>query len=87
VYNTALLLLDTTPLVALRVTITAIIGVSMIGMATEGFALTGMKWIERILAFVGALLLITADPIQDAVGFVILVVILFFQFRKKRRTA
>lgn len=87
VYNTALLLLDTTPLVALRVTITAIIGVSMIGMATEGFALTGMKWIERILVFVGALLLITADPIQDAVGFVILVVILFFQFRKKRRTA
>lgn len=87
VYNTALLLLDTTPLVALRVTITAIIGVSMLGMATEGFALTGMKWIERILAFVGALLLITADPIQDAIGFVILVVILFFQFRKKRRTA
>ena len=87
VYNTALLLLDTTPLVALRVTITAIIGVSMIGMATEGFALTGMKWIERILVFVGALLLITADPIQDAVGFVILVVILFFQFRKIRRTA
>ncbi|NLL25574.1 MAG: TRAP transporter large permease subunit, partial [Spirochaetales bacterium] len=87
VYNTALLLLDTTPLVALRVTITAIIGVSMIGMATEGFALTGMKWIERILVFVGALLLITADPIQDAVGFVILIVILFFQFRKKRRTA
>lgn len=87
VYNTALLLLDTTPLVALRVTVTAIIGVSMIGMATEGYALTDMKWLERIPVFIGALLLITADPIQDAIGFIILIVVLFVQFRKKRRTA
>ena len=87
VYNTALLLLDTTALIALRVTITAIIGVTMIGMATEGFALTEMKWIERIIAFGGALLLITADPIQDAIGFSILIVVLLIQFRRKRSTA
>ncbi len=36
---------------------------------------------ERILVFVGALP-VTADPIQDAVGFVILVVILFFNSGK-----
>lgn len=84
VYNTALLLLDTTPLVAIRVTITAIIGVSMIGMATEGYLFVNLKWPLRIISFVGALLLITADPIQDAVGFLILVVVTLIQLKLRR---
>lgn len=84
VYNTALLLLDTTPLIAIRVTITAIIGVSMIGMATEGYLFVDLNWPMRVIAFAGALLLITADPIQDAVGFLILVVITLIQLRLRR---
>ncbi len=84
VYNTALLLLDTTPLIAIRVTITAIIGVSMIGMATEGYLFVDLKWPLRVIAFIGALLLITADPIQDAVGFLILVAVTIMQLRLRR---
>ncbi|MCK9546998.1 MAG: TRAP transporter permease [Sphaerochaeta sp.] len=89
VYNTALLLLDTSALVAIRVTITAIIGVSMIGLATEGYLFVDMKWPLRVVAFIGALLLITADPVQDAVGFVVLVLIVIVQHnmhRRQRRT-
>ncbi len=84
IYNTALLLIETTPLVALRVTITAIIGVCMIGMATEGYFLSDMKWPFRILAFAGALLLITANVVQDAIGLTFLLIVLLFQFRSKR---
>ncbi len=79
IYNPALLLIDTTWLIALRVTITAIIGVSMIGMATEGYMFTRMHNALRILAFGGALMLITANVFQDAAGILILVVVLVVQ--------
>lgn len=79
IYNTALLLIDTTPFIAIRVSITAIIGVCMIGMATEGYLFTNMHNILRILAFAGALLLITANVVQDAIGLLLLVLILLVQ--------
>lgn len=79
IYNTALLLIDTTPLVAIRVSITAIIGVCMIGMATEGYLFTTMNTLLRILAFVGSLLLITANVVQDAIGLAFLVLIVLYQ--------
>lgn len=84
IYNTALLLIETTPLVAIRVTVTAIVGVCMIGMATEGYFLSEMKWVIRILAFAGALLLITANVVQDAIGLSLLAVVLLYQFHAKR---
>ena len=84
IYNSALLLIDTTPLIAIRVTITAIVGVCMIGMATEGYFLTEMKWLLRLLSFAGALLLITANVWQDAIGLTFLVVVLLFQYHEKR---
>jgi TRAP transporter 4TM/12TM fusion protein len=86
IYNPALLLIDTTALIALRVTITAVIGVSMIGMATEGYMFTKMHYALRILAFGGALLLITANVTQDVAGILILLVVLVVQkmLAKKR---
>ncbi len=79
IYNTSLLLIDTTPMIAIRVTITAIIGVSMIGMATEGYMFTKMHNVLRALAFGGALMLITANIFQDVAGIIILVVVLSIQ--------
>jgi TRAP transporter 4TM/12TM fusion protein len=84
IYNSALLLIDTTPLIALRVTVTAIVGVCMIGMATEGYFLIEMKWLLRLLSFAGALLLITANVWQDAIGLTFLGVVLLFQYHEKR---
>ncbi len=85
IHNTALLLLDTTPLVAIRVTITAIIGVTMIGMATEGYLFTDLNWLLRIVTFIGAILLITANPIQDVFGIVILVAVILIQRSLRRK--
>jgi TRAP transporter 4TM/12TM fusion protein len=87
IYNTALLLIDTTPLRAVQVTITAIIGVTMIGIATEGYLFTVLHWLVRVLAFAGALLLITANTTQDVVGFAILIAVLVIQRVRKKRTA
>jgi len=48
-------------------------------MATEGYLFTNMHNILRILAFAGALLLITANVVQDAIGLLLLVFILLVQ--------
>lgn len=79
IYSPALLLIDTTWPVALRVTITAIIGVCMIGMATEGYMFTRMHNALRAICLAGALLLITANVYQDLMGIAILVAILAIQ--------
>ncbi|MDD4574478.1 MAG: TRAP transporter permease [Sphaerochaeta sp.] len=79
IYNPALLLIDTTWLIAIRVTVTAIIGVSMIGIATEGYMFTKMHNALRAVTFIGALMLITANVVQDSIGILILIVMLILQ--------
>lgn len=85
VYNSALLLVDTTPLIAMRVTATAIIGVCMIGIATEGYLLTKVNAITRVVVFVGSILLITEGVSQDFIGFGILVVLIVMQKIKVKK--
>ncbi|NCC64717.1 MAG: TRAP transporter fused permease subunit, partial [Spirochaetia bacterium] len=84
IFNSALLLIDTSFFIALRVTITAIIGVCMIGMATEGYLFKNMPPVIRILSFSGALLLITANIVQDGIGLTFLAITLLYQFYLKR---
>lgn len=85
VFNNELLLLNTTVPVAIRVAITSTIGVAMIGVAIEGYLKKKVPAFLRILTFVGALLLITADVTQDIIGYVILAVLLVQQFYNKNK--
>ncbi len=87
VYNSALLLIDVTPMVAIRVALTAIMGVLLIGMATEGYLFKNMVWPIRIAAFAGALLLITANVVQDALGLTLAALVVLIQYYLKRRDA
>ncbi|MGE4453649.1 MAG: TRAP transporter permease [Sphaerochaeta sp.] len=87
VYNSALLLIDVTPMVAIRVALTAIMGVLLIGMATEGYLFKDMVWPIRIAAFAGALLLITANVVQDALGLTLAALVVLIQYYVKRRDA
>jgi TRAP transporter 4TM/12TM fusion protein len=84
IYNTALLLIDTTPLIALRVTLTAILGVCMIGIATEGYFLAALHPLLRILSFSGALLLITENTKQDLLGLSIFLLVAILQKAKEK---
>lgn len=79
VYNSALLLRDTTILQGIMVTVTSIIGVIMLGSAAEGYIFTNMKIVNRILLFVGALMLISANLMQDIVGILLIIGILVLQ--------
>jgi len=79
IYNTELLLLDTTIPVGVRVAVTAIIGVFLISIAVEGFLYTKVNILFRILGFVGAYLLIDSGFITDIIGIVIAAGIILMQ--------
>lgn len=68
IFNNELLLLDTTWLIALRVTLTSIVGVILIGVAIEGWLLREVPLPLRLISFASALLLITANIVQDLLG-------------------
>ena len=79
VYNTELLLLDTTLIDGIRVAITSCIGVFLISAACEGYLYTKVNPIVRIAMMAGAFLLISSSLITDIAGVVVFVAILFLQ--------
>lgn len=85
VYNSSLLLIDTTLVEGVLVVITSVTGVIMLGTAAEGFFFTRMNVIFRIILFGGALLFMNPSIIQDIAGFVIIGVILLFQWLKHKK--
>lgn len=85
VYNSALLLRGTTLMEGILVAITAITGVVMLGSAAEGYFFTRMNLILRALLFGAALMLISANMIQDFVGLAAIVVILIIQWIKAKK--
>lgn len=86
VYNNALLLIDTAPVVAIRVAVTAIIGVVMIGVATEGYMMGKLNPIIRAVVFAGSLLLITESVTQDFLGLLIFVALIVLQKAKIKKS-
>ena len=86
VYNPQLLLEDVTLLSGLQVVVTACIGVVLIAAAVEGYLMGRMNVVLRIIAGVGAFLLIDSGIWTDLGGLACLAVILLAQkfiFNKK----
>jgi TRAP transporter 4TM/12TM fusion protein len=85
VYNGALLLRNTTWGQGVLVVVTSITGVILLGAAVEGYLLTRMNPLLRLLALVGAFFLMTPDPTQDLYGLVAVVVLVSLQFLAARK--
>ncbi len=62
------LLLDGTIFETIRVTITSLIGVYLIAVGVEGYFKGKCNWLQRILAFVGGILLINPSIPTDIAG-------------------
>lgn len=87
IYTPQLLLLDTGILQGIWVTLGACLGVVMIGVAIEGYFVRTLSLPLRALAAVGAICLIDGSMLTDAMGVVILLVLLVSQFAGKELTA
>lgn len=84
VYSPALLMIDVTLVQVVRIMITSLIGIVGVAAGVQGFLKVELNPIERILFFVGGLLLVTPSGQTDIVGAVILAVCYIIQRRKAR---
>ena len=85
VFNPALLLIDVTPLLIVRMLATSLLGMTAIGAATEGWLLVRASVFERLLFLVGGLLMIDPNGLTDLIGLVVLAMPVFSQFARYRR--
>jgi TRAP transporter 4TM/12TM fusion protein len=85
VYNGALLLRNTTWGQGILVVATSITGVILLGAAVEGYLLTRMNLLLRLLALVGAFFLMTPDPTQDLYGLAAVALLAALQFMAARK--
>ncbi|MDK2867362.1 MAG: hypothetical protein PWP51_2141 [Clostridiales bacterium] len=86
VFNNVLLLIDTTPFEAIRVALTAIVGVVMIGIATEGYFYGKLNPLIRIVVFAGSFLLITENIYQDFIGIAIFALLFVLQKARQNKS-
>lgn len=84
VYGPSLILIGS-PVEILRDTVFALIGIVALAASLEGWMFTHTHWIERILLFSSACLLIKPGLITDGIGFVLLAVALVIQWIKSRK--
>ncbi|MBO6038374.1 MAG: TRAP transporter large permease subunit, partial [Acidaminococcaceae bacterium] len=85
VYSPQLMLINTTLAEGLLTAGTACVGVFLIGTAVEGYVYTFMPVWLRVIAAVGALLLMKPGFETDIIGVAVLALVLFLQ--KKRQKA
>lgn len=93
VYTPALMLQDGGPLAeaigypaaVAYVVLKAVISVGLWGAASIGFLTRPLSWIERLWAAAAALVLVTALPITDEIGFALAVTFLGWQWLSRHR--
>jgi TRAP transporter 4TM/12TM fusion protein len=85
VMSPALLLMDATLPVLIRVIASAIIGMIGIGAGIAGFLLTELTWLERLILLAGGLLMLDPGGFTDFIGLALLVGGFVIQLIKSRQ--
>ena len=82
--NPAMLLIDTNPMEFVIIIITSIIGMYAISAALEGFMLTPLNPLFRIILAAAGLMLIYPGTVTDIVGIVITALVFVIEIQKKK---
>lgn len=85
VLSPVLLMINATPGAIIMSTCTAIVGMIGLGAAMIGYFVAPASWWERILFFVGGILLLDPGTLTDLIGVVILGMLVAYQYAKRRR--
>ncbi len=83
--NPSLLLVGSTPLQVVSVTITAFIGMFGVASAVEGYLFANMNPIIRIIALAGGMMLIIPGAATDAIGVVLVLLVVAFQKARSKK--
>ena len=82
--NPAMLLIDTNPMEFIIIIITSIIGMYAISAALEGFMLTPLNPLFRIILAAAGLMLIYPGTVTDIVGIVITALVFVIELQRKK---
>ncbi|HLR80953.1 MAG TPA: TRAP transporter permease [Bacillota bacterium] len=86
-YSPELLMQNATAGEIVWAALTATIGVIALGIALEGYLLTSLHPLLRVVALAGAVTLVVPSLLTDAIGFSLLLILLIAQFVQRKRTA
>jgi TRAP transporter 4TM/12TM fusion protein len=87
VMNPSMLWVGTTWYAMIQTLITSCAGMTAIGAAVIGYFVAPLNWVERLLFFVGGLMLVDPGALTDIIGIVILGFCVAYQVRKKKAGA
>ncbi len=65
--------------------LTALVGISLVGIGIEGFLFRELNWVKRVLLIFGGLGCMVPDWRSDVIGLVVGIPILFWEWKKKGR--
>jgi TRAP transporter 4TM/12TM fusion protein len=85
VYSPSLMLINTTPVQAVVVTVTAIVGIIGLAAAVEGYLVKDLNMAFRIILVASSLLLIKPGIQTDIIGFIVLAVVFAIQFGSMKK--
>ena len=84
VLNPQMLLFNIKPLEMLWMIATSLVGIISVAAGIGAFLKANMSWLERILFFVGGVLLVTPGLLTDAIGGGLILIGVVIQYRKAR---
>ena len=87
VLSPVILMIDATPISLITVLVTSIIGMIGLSASMIGCLVKPLNGLERVILFVGGLLMIQPGLVTDLVGFLLLAFVLFFQQRRSKAEA
>ncbi len=87
VYNPQMLLINVNTVDIILIIATSIIGIIGVGAGMEGFLLTDLSFVERIIFFVGGLLMVIPGLQTDIMGLALLAIGYIVQKRKRAALA
>jgi len=85
--NPAMLFINVTSVwQVIMIVVTSLVGIFGVSAALEGYLLTRMNWIQRILSAAAGILLIDPNGITDIVGIAMIAVVIVWQILQKNIT-
>ncbi|HRY73541.1 MAG TPA: TRAP transporter permease [Spirochaetia bacterium] len=84
VLNPQMLLFNIKPLEMIWMIATSLVGIISVAAGIGAFLKANMSWLERILFFVGGVLLVTPGLLTDAIGGGLILIGVVIQYRKAR---
>ncbi|MBQ2707753.1 MAG: TRAP transporter permease, partial [Clostridia bacterium] len=86
--NPVMLFIDVTgPMQVILIVVTSLIGIFGVSSSLEGWLLTHMNPVQRIMAAAGGLLLIDPSPVTDIIGVTLVAAVAVWQFIQTKQFA